>query len=114
MNTDFVFQKKLNIQDRESYREQEAIFEVREFFVTFLTSEHSILLVHHLLVAVFTGAGLIQAVLFTNVDYGADAGEIISLTTEDKLNKEAENTFTLYSINSKPLIKKVESLQNKM
>lgn len=77
---------------KSSYREHKAIFEVWELFVAFLTAVHAILLVHHLLVAVFTGTGLIQAVLFSDVDNGGDAREIISLGKEDsghqfKINK---------------------------
>lgn len=78
-----LFQKGQESQGQVPYREHETIFEVGELFVAFLTAVHAILLVHHLLVAVFTGTSLIQAVLFTDVDYGGDAREIISLERED-------------------------------
>lgn len=56
---DVLFQKGQQSQGQVPYREHETIFEVGELFVAFLTAVHAILLVHHLLVAVFTGTGLI-------------------------------------------------------
>ena len=62
-----------------SYREDEAVLEVGELFVALLTAEEPVLLVHHLLVAVLAGARLVQTVLLTQVYYGGDAAEIVSL-----------------------------------
>ena len=65
-----------------THRQDEPVLEVGELFVTLLTTVHAVLLVHHLLVAVRAGAGLVQAVLLTQVHYGGDAVEIVRLHTQ--------------------------------
>lgn len=63
-----------------THRQHETVFEVRKLFVALLTAEHAVLLVHHLLVAVFARTSLVQAVLLPHVHNGADASEVISLS----------------------------------
>lgn len=62
-----------------TYRKDEAVFEVGEFFIALLTAEHAILLVNHFLVAVLTGTGLVKAVFLAQVHYGSNAGVVVCL-----------------------------------
>lgn len=62
-----------------TYREDEAVLEVRELFVTLLASEHAILLVHHLFVAVLAWAGLIKAIFLAQINYGCYGSVVVCL-----------------------------------
>lgn len=62
-----------------TYRKDEAVLEVGEFFIALLTAEHAILLVNHFLVAVLAGTGLVKAVFLTQVHYGSNAGVVVRL-----------------------------------
>lgn len=48
-----------------TYREDEAVLEVGELFITFLAAKHAVVLVNHFFVAVLVWAGLIKAILLT-------------------------------------------------
>lgn len=66
-------------EDEEAYGEDEAVLEVGKLFVALLAAEHPVLLVHHFLVAVLAGTGLVEAVLLAQVDDGGDAGVVVGL-----------------------------------
>lgn len=66
-----VFNKEHHIQLKVTYRQNEAVLEVGEVFVAFLTSVHAVLLVHHFFVAILTWTGLVQTVLFSQVHDGS-------------------------------------------
>lgn len=76
------FKKGQREREWRTHRQHETVFEVRKLFVALLAAEHAVLLVHHLLVAVFARTGLVQAVLLPHVHDGADASEVISLDLE--------------------------------
>lgn len=68
--------------DELTYRKNEAVLKVGKLFVALLAAEHAVLLVHHFLVAVLAGTGLVEAVLFAQVHYGCYAGVVICLKGE--------------------------------
>lgn len=72
-------ERERETEERAAYGEDEAVLEVGKLFVALLAAEHAVLLVHHLLVAVLAGTGLIQAVLLAQVDNGCNAGVVVGL-----------------------------------
>lgn len=67
-----------------TYREDEAVLEVGEFFVTLLTPKHAILLVNHFFVAVLARAGLIKTVFLAQKHNRSYAGVVVSLNKRPK------------------------------
>lgn len=62
-----------------TYRKDEAVLEVGELLVTLFAAEHAIVLVYHFFIAVLARAGLVKAVFLSQIDYGRNAGVVISL-----------------------------------
>lgn len=90
-----------------TYRKNEAVLKVGELFVALLAAEHAVLLVHHFFVAVLAGAGLVEAVLLTQVHYGCYAGVVICLKGEIRKNVKGFLCWNMLTV-ERPEVKQHE------
>lgn len=81
----------------DTHRQDEAVLEVGELAVALLAAEHAVVLVHHLLVAVLRGAGLVQAVLLPQVHDGGHRAEVIRLVNRGREGSRTQRTHETHT-----------------